>query len=97
MAEWVKAMSVAMGRRLWLLNVPKPLAILAGELGQLKWALTRRPQIVSRRKVRDLRQPRWTCSWDKAVQELGYKPAFGPVEGMRQTVEWYVGQGLLKK
>ena len=96
MTEWVQAMSSALGRRVRLVNVPRPLALLAGELGQLKWALTKKPQIVSRRKVRDLLLPRWACSSDLAARELGYAPRFDLVSGMRQTVEWYVAQGWLR-
>ena len=96
MTELAAAMSSAMGRRLRLVHVPRLVAILAGEIGQLKWALTGRPQILSRRKVRDLLQERWTCSWAKARRELGYEPAVGLVEGLRQTAEWYVRQGWLR-
>ena len=76
-------------------SVPSPLARLAGELGQLRWALTGRPQILSRRKVRDLLQPRWTCSWARAEHELGYCPRVGLEEGMRQTAEWYAQHGWI--
>jgi nucleoside-diphosphate-sugar epimerase len=96
MVELAAAMASAMGRRLRLVRVPRPLAILAGEIGQIKWALTGRPQIVSRRKVRDLLRERWTCSWAKARRELGYEPAFGLVEGLIQTADWYVRQGWLR-
>jgi nucleoside-diphosphate-sugar epimerase len=90
------AMSTAIGRPLRVLNIPKPLAILAGELGQLKWALTGKPQIMSRRKIRDLLQPRWTCSWDKARNELGYREQITLADGLRQTALWYAAQGWIR-
>ena len=96
MTEMTAAMSAALGRPLRLLRIPKPLAILAGEFGQIKWALTGKQQIMSRRKVRDLLQPRWTCSWDKARRELGYEPRVELTEGMKQTAIWYAAQGWLK-
>ena len=81
------------------IDVPVPsqalLARLAGEIGQLRWAITGRGGIVSRRKVRDMLQPRWTCSWERARRELGYRESVGLEEGMRQTVEWYIRQGWL--
>jgi nucleoside-diphosphate-sugar epimerase len=95
-AELAAAMSAAIGRPLRVLNVPKPLAILAGEFGQLKWALTGKPQVMSRRKVRDLLQPRWTCSWDKARSELGYRERTKLTDGLRQTALWYEAQGWMK-
>ena len=96
MTELAAAMSAAVGRPVRLRHVPKPLAVLAGEFGQLRWALTRKPQIVSRRKIRDLLQPRWTCSWEKARRELGYRERVGLEAGLRQTAMWYAAQGWIK-
>ncbi|MCW9707694.1 NAD-dependent epimerase/dehydratase family protein [Fodinibius salsisoli] len=31
----------------------------------------------------------WTCSSDKAQQELGYKPEFSLEEGISRTIHWY--------
>jgi dihydroflavonol-4-reductase len=89
------AMEAGMGIPLRRLHVPALLARLAGEIGQLKWALTGRPQIVSRRKIRDLLQPRWACSWAKATRDLSYAPAADLVEGFRQTFQWYRREGWL--
>ena len=95
MSEVVAAVCSALGMPARRLAVPSLLARLAGEIGQLQWAITGRPRIVSRRKVRDMLQPRWTCSWARARQELGYREAVGLEEGIRRTVEWYVRQGWL--
>lgn len=93
MAEIVDALAAAVSRRLRVLRVPSLIARLAGEFGQLKWAVTGRSQIVSRRKIHDLLQPRWTCTWQKADDELGYRPAFELADGFRRTDAWYVDQG----
>ncbi len=94
-AELADAIAAALGRDLRRLRVPGWLAKLAGEFGELKWALTGRPQILSRRKVRDALQPRWTCSWARATSELGYLPKIDLREGIRLTAEWYVREGWL--
>jgi len=95
MGQVVAAVCSALGMPPRRLAIPPLLARLAGEIGQLQWAITGRPRIVSRRKVRDMLQPRWTCSWARARRELGYREAVGLEEGMRRTVEWYVRQGWL--
>ena len=95
MEEFAAALAAALGKPLRLLRVPALAARLAGEWGQLKWALTGKPQIVSRRKMHDLLQPRWTCSWEKARCELGYEPCFSLEEGLRQTAAWYREKGWL--
>ena len=95
MADFAAAMASAMERRVRLVNVPRFLAVLAGELGEIRRALTGRPGIVSRRKVRDLLQPRWTCSWEKARREIGYRERIGLADGVRQTAAWYAAQGWI--
>jgi len=94
-ADIVAALGGALGVPVRALRVPAFVARLAGELGELWWTLSRKPQILCRRKVRDALQDRWACSWAKAERELGYRPAVSLGEGMRRTAEWYAGQGWL--
>jgi nucleoside-diphosphate-sugar epimerase len=94
--EVIDSLAAALGLRVRRLPVPAFLARLAGELGELKWTLTGKPQIISRRKVRDMLQERWTCSWAKAERELGYRPRIELADGMRETARWYASQGWLK-
>jgi dihydroflavonol-4-reductase len=94
--EVVGALEAALRRRLWRVRIPAVVAKLIGEFGELKWWLTGKPQVVGRRKVRDLLQPNWTCSWAKAGRELGYEPGVPLEEGMRQTAEWYADHGWIK-
>jgi nucleoside-diphosphate-sugar epimerase len=95
-AEVVGALCAALDMPPRMLRVPALLARIIGEVGQARWALTGRPQIISRRKVRDMLHPWWTCSWNRARAELGYRPAVGLQEGMRLTAQWYVENGWLK-
>ncbi len=95
-SEVVDALEAALGRRLRRWRIPRWLALLIGELGELKWTLTGTPQVISRRKVRDLLQTRWTCSWAKAGHDLGYRPRVALADGMRETAAWYADHGWLK-
>lgn len=94
-AELADAIGAALGRELRRLHVPGWLAKLAGEFGELKWALSGRPQILSRRKVHDALQPRWTCSWSRAATELGYLPKIDLPEGVALTARWYLDHGWI--
>jgi len=96
MSEVAEAVCLALNMPPRMLRVPTLLALLAGEIGQARWALTGRAQIISRRKVRDMLCPWWTCSWTRARQELGYRQAVSLQEGMRLTAQWYVEHGWLK-
>jgi len=90
------AVEQALGRRLRRPRMPAILARLAGEFGELKWTLTGTPQVICRRKINDVLQQRWTCSWAKATRELDYAPQVTLNNGMRETVRWYEGTGWLK-
>jgi len=95
-AEVTGALEAALGRPLRRVRIPGAVARLIGEIGEIKWALSGRPQVVSRRKMRDLLQPRWTCSWAKAERELGYRPQVALAAGFRETAAWYAAQGWLR-
>jgi len=95
-SEVAEAVCLALNMPPRLLRVPALLARLAGEIGQIAWAVTGRPQIVSRGKIRGLLHPWWTCSWTRARQELGYRQAVCLQEGMRLTAQWYIEHGWLK-
>ena len=95
-AEIAAALGAALGVRLRTLRVPGFVARIAGELGELWWTLSGKPQILCRRKVRDMLQERWACSWAKAQRELGYQPKVSLEQGMRETAEWYAARGWLK-
>lgn len=96
LAQLADAMAFALGRPLRKLSVPAFVARLIGELGELTWTLTGRPQIISRRKVRDALQPRWTCTWARAARDFGYEPRFDLPTGLRRTAGWYARQGWIK-
>lgn len=76
--------------------LPGPLLRLIGLGGDLASRLRRRPGWVSSDKVAEaLASGSWTCSSDKARQELGWLPAAGLLERLRQTVLWYRQKGWL--
>jgi dihydroflavonol-4-reductase len=46
-------------------------------------------------KAREVVQPAWTCSVDKARAQLGFHQGLSLEEGMRRTYRWYVENGWL--
>jgi len=90
-----RALAAAFGKSLRILRLPAPVAKAAGWIGDLAWAVTGKPRIVCSRKVRDLLQPNWACSGERAATELGFEPKVPLEAGMRETVAWCLAQGLL--
>jgi nucleoside-diphosphate-sugar epimerase len=92
---FIDAFERAIQHRIHRLYLPSFVAKIAGELGEIKWTLTGRSTILCRRKIRDLLQPRWICSWSAAERDLGYHPEIELVEGIRQTIKWYREAGWI--
>ena len=57
--------------------------------------VTRKPAILSREKVLEIKQSAWLCSNGKVKEKLGWKPRIPLKEGIRLTAEWYVEHGWL--
>lgn len=93
--EVIDALSDSLDMRLLRIRLPSLVAKAVGEMGELVWTLTGKPQIVSRRKIRDMLRPRWTCSCERARAELGFGPSIELRSGMRETARWYRENGWL--
>jgi nucleoside-diphosphate-sugar epimerase len=71
--------------------VTTPIAIVAG----LQERLTGRPALLNGQRIKDMRQPYWLCSGEKARTELGFEPLTDLDTAVRETVDWYQEQGWL--
>ncbi len=91
--EIALAACAAAGRRARVVCVPEftSVALVAG--ASLAATLTRKASILSFDKLREMRQPAWTCTSERARRELGYHPRYPLAEGMADAVAWFRAQG----
>ncbi|MBI5464899.1 MAG: NAD-dependent epimerase/dehydratase family protein [Ignavibacteriales bacterium] len=54
-----------------------------------------KPAVFSLDKARDIIQPHWICSAEKALTEFGFETRIHTETGLRQTYEWYKKEGWL--
>lgn len=54
------------------------------------------PTIMNREKARDVTQTAWTCSPQKAINQIGFNQKISLEEGIERTVRWYQKEGWLK-
>ena len=85
----------ALGKRGTVVPVPELVTWLAAGAATATSRLTGRAAILSLDKMMEIREAAWTCSSQKARQELGWKPRVSLVEGMRAAVKWYRDRGLV--
>jgi nucleoside-diphosphate-sugar epimerase len=91
-----RAIATALGRRPpGIIRVPSPLLRLMGIGGEVMALLRRRPGWISQDKVIEALAGSWTCSPAKARTQLGWSPAAGLVDRLRQTTQWYRQAGWL--
>ncbi len=76
-------------RRLLSLRLPHAAVLgIAGVVGSLG-KIMGKPPVLDFEKGRDLIQPYWICSTQKAREEIGYRQEISLHEGISETVEWY--------
>ncbi len=68
-----------------------PLAMMWAVSTAMEWASQLRgtPSILNCDKLREIRAGSWTCSPQKAIDELGFRVAAPLIDRLRQTVDWY--------
>jgi nucleoside-diphosphate-sugar epimerase len=90
-----KAIAAALGVRAVQIPIPAA-AALAVAIGAEAWGRLRgRAALLSRDKVRDMRERYWICDASKIRRALGFRPGVELKEGLCQTAAWYRQAGWL--
>lgn len=79
----------ALGRRLIKLTVPRFLFPAIGLACDTWGKLAGNPLVLNSEKLREIREPAWTCDVGRAREELGFTPEHSLGEGIRETIAWY--------
>lgn len=88
-------MAGAMGVRVRAILVPVALAWSAALVSEATSSLRGIPPLYNREKLKEMLQPAWTCSIERARVELGFEPRISLEEGFRETYLWYRRMGWI--
>jgi nucleoside-diphosphate-sugar epimerase len=88
-------MAALMNKRAREIAIPKSVAYGIAVAAEAAAAVMRKPPVINRDKVNDLSQTCWSCSIERAKQELGYSPRVELEDGLRETINWYKREGWL--
>ncbi|HJZ69487.1 MAG TPA: NAD-dependent epimerase/dehydratase family protein [Blastocatellia bacterium] len=88
-------MAALMNKRAREIAIPKSLAYGVAVAAEAAAAVMGKPPVINRDKVTDLSQTCWSCSIERAKQELGYTPRIELEGGLRETIKWYQREGWL--
>lgn len=70
-------------------RVPRGVAAFGAMASEFWGLLAGDPAIFSRSKVRDIWEPHWVCSPEKARREWGFEVRYPLERGMEETLTWY--------
>ncbi len=93
--ELAEEASRALGRKVRLALLPRPLVRLAAAGADAASRLTGRAFMLSAAKVRELYHPDWVARPPRMQERTQWRPRIGFAEGFRATLQWYCEQGWL--
>ena len=84
-----------LGKRAIRINIPYALVSTIAAFTEIQSRITRKPNILSRQKLIEMRQDFWICSSQKAKKDFGFEPKINIEEGIKDTLAWYVAHNWL--
>jgi nucleoside-diphosphate-sugar epimerase len=93
--DMIEAIEKATGKKMFKLPTPRIFYDTVALGSEAFGAITRRPVIFTRDKVREMAQDAWVCSAADLQRDLGWKGDVGISEGARLTYNWYKEAGWL--
>ena len=95
LSDVLDIMAVILERRSLRVTVPTPLLEAIAGAGDIWARLARKPALLSRDKLLEMRQLSWACDPDKLRRELGFASQVDLGTGLALTARWYHEQGWL--
>ncbi len=80
----------ALGISLKRVNIPFFLIHLIGLLGTAMGHLTKKPMLLNRYRVKDMRERCWIADVTKAQEMLSFSPHFSLRQAVQETIDWYI-------
>ena len=93
--EIIAALEAAVGNKVLVLPLPAPVVRAAAAANMVAAKLTGRTAIFSPGKAREILHGDWGSAVDRQPPADIWRPKIGLIEGFRDTVSWYRGQGWL--
>jgi len=88
-SEVIKIMKKLIGKKAMNLSVPYSVAYVVASFIELTARIRRKPTILDRQKMKEIREQYWTASNQKLKTQLGFSPILSVEEGLEITYNWY--------
>ena len=88
-SEIIEIMKKLVGKKALNLSVPYTVAYGVASVIELTARIRRKPTILDREKMKEIREQFWTASNHKLRSQLGFSPKLSAEEGLKITYNWY--------
>jgi dihydroflavonol-4-reductase len=85
----------ALGKKTTRIAVPGWAVAVLAFFSEFAKPFTKRPPLLDKNKLLEMRQPRWVVSTAKAERLLGFKPLASTADALAETGKWYAEKGWI--
>ena len=93
--DFSQMVETSLGKRALRIKVPEWIVAIVAGLSELAKPFMRRPPLLDRHKLLEMRQERWVVSTAKAERLIGFKPQVSTSEALAETGAWYEDRGWI--
>ena len=93
--EFGRVASQVLNKQLKSVRFPYPVAYLITLFSEILGKIRKQPSILSRDKFKEMKQEGWVIDTQKAVDVLSFYPDYTLLEGLQETLGWYLEHGWL--
>ena len=93
--EFGEASGEALGKALKKVSLPLSLISVVGYIGSFLGRLTKKPMLLNRYRVKDMRERCWVADVQKAEQMLSFVPQYSLQQAVQETIDWYLDKKWL--
>jgi Nucleoside-diphosphate-sugar epimerases len=93
--DFSSMVEAALGKKTLRVQVPEWFVSVAATACEVAKPLCKRPPLLDRNKLLEMRQHRWVLSTAKAESLLGFKPVATTADALAETGRWYAERGWI--
>lgn len=93
--EFGRVASQVLNKQLKSVRFPFFIAYLVSFFSEISSKIRKQPSILSRDKLKEMKQEGWVIDTKKSADRLSFYPDFTLLEGLQETLGWYLEHGWL--
>jgi nucleoside-diphosphate-sugar epimerase len=88
--DFIDTLAWVMQKKVITVKLPMACAYVIGGFNELTKIFRRSQATINLQKVKEMREPYWLCSPQKAMDVLGFSPQYSLKQALEKTYQWYI-------